>query len=119
MSKCAISMRPAGPVAASTIRSRSADVPAATTSRANADMSGWPTAAASFARTASNDCLEITVARSPATRRMAIRSIVLTTHLQRLRCLNDRRVQEVAKESATEGAEVHLLGHDAFESVLP
>ena len=36
------------------------------------------------------------------------RSILPTTYLQRLRRLSDRRVQGVAKEFATEEAEVHL-----------
>src|SRR5258706_6395150 len=104
MSKCAISIRPAVPIAAFTTASRSADVRAAATALANSDMSGWPMAAASLETTAAKGCAEITVARSTSTRRMAMRSIALTFHLtivwshDRRRastCLNDRDVYDV------------------------
>src|SRR4030081_3461174 len=104
MSKCAISIRPAVPIAAFTTASRSADVRAAATALANSDMSGWPMAAASLETTAAKGCAEITVARSTSTRRMAMRSIALTCHLtivwshdlrRASTCLNDRDVDDV------------------------
>src|SRR6266852_2627911 len=104
MSKCAISIRPAVPIAAFTTASRSADVRAAATALANSDMSGWPMAAASLETTAAKGCAEITVARSTSTRRMAMRSIALTFHLtivwshdlrRASTCLNDRDVDDV------------------------
>ena len=44
-------------------------------------MSGWPMAALTFETTAAKGSAETTVARSTSTRRMAMRSIVLTLHL--------------------------------------